>query len=68
MAALNVGDVTPCMVYRVTSAVALVQAKGMQGVIKGPGGSRATVGEHLLVRVVDFDGDGSRFVAVRVGP
>ncbi len=68
MAALKVGDTTMCQVYHVTSAVALVKAEGMQGVIKGPNGSRATVGEHLFVRVVDFDGDGSRFVAVRVGP
>ncbi|MDN5764900.1 MAG: hypothetical protein L0H96_01570 [Humibacillus sp.] len=51
---------------RLTGSVALVTAKGMPGVIKGPSGTRATVGEHLKIRVVDFDGDGSRFVAVRL--
>lgn len=66
MAEIKVGDVTVCQVTQVNSSVALVTAKGMHGVIKGPGGSRATVGEHLKIRVVDFDGGGSRFVAVRL--
>lgn len=67
MAELKIGDITPCVVTQVTSAVALVSAQGMQGVIRGPSGSRATVGERLKVRVVDFDGGGHRFVAVRLG-
>lgn len=66
MAELKIGDVTVCQVTRLTGSVALVTAKGMPGVIKGPSGTRATVGEHLKIRVVDFDGDGSRFVAVRL--
>lgn len=66
MAELKVGDLIVCQVTSVTSAVALVTAKGMQGVIRGPGGSRAAVGEHLKVRVTDFDGGGARFVAVRL--
>ncbi len=57
---------TTCVVTNVTSSVAQVQAKGMPGVIRGPSGSRATVGERLKVRVVDFDGGGSRFIAVRL--
>ncbi len=63
---LKVGDLTTCVVTRVTSAVALVDAKGMQGVIRGPSGTRATVGERLKIRIVDFDAGGARFVAVRL--
>lgn len=67
MAELKVGDLTACFVTTVTSSVALVTAKGMNGVIRGPSGTRATVGEHLRVRIVDFDANGTRFVAVRIG-
>ncbi|MEP7334047.1 MAG: hypothetical protein ABI692_18400 [Terracoccus sp.] len=67
MAELKVGDLTVCQVTRVTSSVALVTAQGMPGVIRGPSGSRASVGEHLKIRVTDFDGDGTRFIAVRFG-
>ena len=67
VAELKVGDLTVCQVTRVTSAVALVTAQGMPGVIRGPSGSRASVGEHLKIRVTDFDADGARFVAVRLG-
>lgn len=66
MAALKVGDMTTCLVTHVNASVALVSAKGMPGVIRGPGGSGATVGEHLKVRIVDFDAGGARFVAVRL--
>ncbi len=66
MAELKVGDLTGCQVTSATSAVALVTAKGTQSVSRGPGGSRAAVGEHLKVRVTDFDGGGARFVAVRL--
>lgn len=66
MAELKVGDVTTCVVIRVTGSVALVTAHGMQGVIRGPGGSRATVGERLRIRVVEFDAGGARFVAARL--
>ena len=67
MAELKVGDVTTCQVTRVTSAVALVTAQGMPGVIRGPSGSRTSVGEQLKVRVTEFDAVGARFVAVRRG-
>lgn len=66
VAALKVGDLVVCRVTRITGSVALVTAEGMSGVIRGPSGTRATVGERLRVRIVDFDGDGTRFVAVRL--
>ncbi len=66
VAELKVGDVTVCQVTNVTSAVAQVVAKGMPGVIRGPSGTRATVGEHLKIRVVDFDAGGARFIAARL--
>ena len=65
--ALKVGDVTTCVVLNVNSSVAQVKAQEMPGVIRGPEGSRAKVGEHLRIRIVDFDGGGARFVAVRAG-
>ena len=55
MAELEVGDLTVCQVTRVTSAVALATAQGMPGVIRGPSGSRASLGEHLKTRVTDFE-------------
>lgn len=66
MAELKVGDLIVCAVTNVNSSVAQVTYKGMPGVIRGPSGSRATVGERLKVRVVDFDAGGARFVAVRL--
>ena len=66
MEALKVGDLTTCVVLNVNSSLAQVRARDMHGIIRGSGGSRATVGEHLKIRVVDFDGDGTRFIAVRL--
>lgn len=66
MAELSIGDITTCVVTNVTGSVAQVRAKNMAGVIRGPSGTRATVGERLKIRVVDFDDGGARFVAVRL--
>ena len=66
MEALKVGDLTTCVVLNVNSSLAQVRARDMPGIIRGSGGSRATVGEHLRIRIVDFDGDGTRFIAVRL--
>lgn len=66
MAELKVGDLTTCVVTEVTGSVAKVKAQGMSGVIRGPSGTRAKVGDHLKIRIVEFDGGGSRFIATRL--
>lgn len=67
MAALKVGDVTTCIVLSIHSGLARVMAHDMNGIIRGPDGTRAVVGEHLRIRIVDFDSGGSRFIASRLG-